>query len=251
MDEARELGAMALFGERYGDRVRVVQIGDYSRELCGGTHVPRTGNVAVVRILGESSIGSGLRRIEALVGPEALAQVNLERKLLDDVVEALGGGGPDNAVERITRVIEDNKRLKNELGRLAASERAGRVDELVSAAEDVGGVRFVASVEADAEADGLRELAQAVRDRMDGAGTPGVVVLGSQHQKAVLVAAVSPDLTGRGVTAPKVLEHAAKAVGGGAGGKPIIAMAGGRDAAAVPQALGLARSTLADLLAAG
>src|SRR5204863_4026503 len=101
MDEAKDLGATMLFGEKYGDIVRVAEIGDYSRELCGGTHVPRTGKVAVVRILGEGSIGSGMRRIEALVGPDALRQINLERHLLEEVTGALGAGDPQQALERV------------------------------------------------------------------------------------------------------------------------------------------------------
>src|SRR5207247_7380990 len=117
MDYAKSQGAIALFGEKYGDIVRVVEIGDYSRELCGGTHVPHTGKVAVVRILGEGSIGSGMRRIEALVGPDALRQVNLERRLLEEVTAALGAGDPSSAPERARRAVERIKQLESELGK--------------------------------------------------------------------------------------------------------------------------------------
>ena len=123
MDEAKALGAVALFGEKYGDMVRVVEVGDYSRELCGGTHVPRTGNIAVIRILGEGSIGAGMRRVEALVGPDALREINTERELLRGLVEALGSKDPRSAAEHARRVVEENKRLKGELGRLKAGGR--------------------------------------------------------------------------------------------------------------------------------
>lgn len=251
MEFAKSEGAMALFGEKYGDLVRMVEIGGYSRELCGGTHVARTGNIAVVRILGESSIGSGMRRIEALVGPDAIAHVNIERKLLADVTEALGGGDPEGAADRITRLIEDNKRMKNELGRMAAADRGGQVDALVAQAEDIGGVRYVSARQDETDADGLRSLAQQVRDKIDGSGAEAVVVLGAgANGKALLVSAVSASLASKGVTAPKVLEHAAAAVGGGAGGKPIMAFAGGRDATSLPMAFQAASDTVRALLAA-
>ena len=117
MDEAKALGAVALFGEKYGDLVRVVEVGDYSRELCGGTHVERTGNVAIIRILHEGSIGAGMRRVEALVGPDALREINAERELLRNLVEALGSQDPQAAVEHARR---------RGRGEQAAEERAGR-----------------------------------------------------------------------------------------------------------------------------
>src|SRR5205823_3402749 len=112
IDFARSEGAVALFGEKYGDIVRVVEVGDYSKELCGGTHVPHTGKVALVKILGEQSIGSGMRRIEALVGPDALRYVNTELRLLQEVVQALGAGDPEQAPERARRTIERIKQLE-------------------------------------------------------------------------------------------------------------------------------------------
>ncbi len=123
MEYAKSQGATALFGEKYGDIVRVVEIGDYSRELCGGTHVPHTGNVAVVRILGESSIGSGMRRIEALVGPDAIRQINEERGLLDKIAAALGGDR-ESAPARTRKIMDQNKEMQNELGR----QRKGNAD---------------------------------------------------------------------------------------------------------------------------
>ena len=250
MDFARSQGATALFGEKYGDIVRVVEIGDYSRELCGGTHVPHTGNVAVVRILGESSIGSAMRRIEALVGPDAIRGINAERRLLAAIVESLGGGDAEAAPERIHKVLEENKRLRNELGRFAATERAGRVDDLAARSERMGDVAFVGAVEDGLDADALRELAAQVRDRLDAANPSAAVVLGSAlGGKALLVAAVSKDLAERGVTAPRLLEPGAKRVGGGAGGKPVLGFAGGKDGSQVLEAVADARAALVELAA--
>jgi alanyl-tRNA synthetase len=248
MDYAKSQGAIGLFGEKYGDIVRVVEIGDYSRELCGGTHVPHTGKVAVVRILGEGSIGSGMRRIEALVGPDALKQVNAERRLLEEVTAALGAGDPDQAPDRARRAVERIKQLESELGRIRKGDRAAIVDSLVEQAVSVQGVALVVSTLPGEDADGLRELAQTLRSRLERNG-PGAAVLGNADGgRALLVAACTPALVERGVRAPALLEPAAKAIGGGAGGKDILAFAGGREAAALEQALGTIPARLQELL---
>jgi len=246
-DEAKALGAVALFGEKYGDRVRVVEVGDYSRELCGGTHVPRTGTIAVIRILHEGSIGSGMRRVEAVVGPDALREINAERELLHGLVEALEAKDPQAATERARRVIEENKRLRSELGSLRAGDRDVVIAGLVESSIAVDGVALVVSKVPGENAGGLRELAQKVRDKLSGG--PAVVVLGgSDGGKAQLVAACTQEAVSRGVTAPAILEAAAKTIGGGAGGKDILAMAGGPDADAIEDALGGIPSRLGQLL---
>ena len=247
MDEAQAMGAVALFGEKYGDVVRVVEIGDYSKELCGGTHVHHTGHAAVVRILHEGSIGSGMRRVEALVGPDALREVNAERAMLRGLVEALGSGDPSTAAEHARRIIEENKRLKGELGRLRAGDREAVIVGLVAGATPVDGVTLVVSEVPGEDPGGLRELAQKVRDRL--AAEPAAVVVGNgEGGKAMLVAAVTTGALDRGVTAPAVLHHAAQVVGGGAGGKDILANAGGRHADKVAEALGGIPARLHELL---
>ena len=175
MDEAKALGATALFGEKYGDVVRVVEIGDYSRELCGGTHVDRTGNVAVIRLLREGSIGAGMRRIEALVGPDALREINVERALLRDLVGALDAKDPRAAIERARRVVEENKRLRNELGKLRAGDRAAMIDDLAAQAADVDGLALVVRDVPALDPGELRELAIKVRDRLQ--DRPAAVVV--------------------------------------------------------------------------
>jgi alanyl-tRNA synthetase len=247
MEEAQSLGAIALFEEKYGDMVRVVEIGDYSRELCGGTHVHRTGNVAVIRILHEGSIGAGMRRVEALVGPDALREINDERALLRGLVQALEAKDPRAAQERARRVIEENKRLRGELGRLRAGDRGALIAGLAEAPLDVEGVALVVSEVPGEDPGGLRDLAQKVRDRLQ--DRPAAVVLGNgEGGKAMLVAACTPGAVARGVTAPGLLAEAAALIGGGAGGKDILANAGGKEPAKVPEALTMIPVTLRALL---
>jgi alanyl-tRNA synthetase len=245
---ARSQGALALFGEKYGELVRVVEIGDYSTELCGGTHVPHTGKVALTLVTSEQSIGSGLRRIEALVGPDALEHVHAERRLLEEVADALGAGDPRQAPERARRAVAKIKELEAALGSVKAGERAGRVEELVSQATDVSGVKLVLAELAGEDAGALRELAMKLRDRLEKEGLGAAVLASANGGKATLVAACTKPVIERGVTAPALLEPAAKAVGGGAGGKPHLAMAGGGNAGALATALALIPERLADLL---
>jgi len=247
MDEAKSLGAVGLFGEKYGDIVRVVEIGDYSRELCGGTHVHRTGNVAVIRILREGSIGAGMRRVEALVGPDAVREINAERALLRELTAALDAKDPRGAVERARKVIEENRRLRYELGELRAGDRDAVIASLVAGAQDVDGMALVVQEVPGEDPSGLRDLAQKVRDRLS--GRPAVVVVGNGDDgKAMLVAAATPAAIERGVTAPAILQTAAAVIRGGAGGKDLVANAGGKDPSKVPDALGGIPARLRELL---
>ena len=248
-DEAKAQGAIALFGEKYGDLVRVVEVGDYSRELCGGTHVHRTGNVSLIKILHEGSIGAGMRRVEALVGPDALREVNAERALLHELVSTLGSTDPAAAMERARQLIERVKRLETELGKIRQVDVASRVDLIAAQATQVDGARLVTTLE-DVDADELRELAQKVVGKLESDGGAAVVLGSSRNGKALLVAACSARLVERGVTAPMLLDVAAKQVGGGAGGKPILGFAGGPNGASVIDAVAGIPARLAELLAA-
>jgi alanyl-tRNA synthetase len=239
-----------LFGEKYGDIVRVVEIGDYSRELCGGTHVARTGNVAVVRLLREGSIGAGMRRVEALVGPDALREINVERSLLRGLVEALEAKDPRGALDRAHRVIDENRRLRSELGKLRAGDRDALIASLVEAAEDLEGLALVVSEVPGEDPGGLRDLAQKVRDRFQ--DRPAAVVLGNaEGGKPMLVAACTAGAVERGVGAPELLRPGAALLGGGAGGKDILANAGGKDASKLVEALGGVPARVRELLAGG
>ncbi|MEA2580604.1 MAG: alanyl-tRNA synthetase [Actinomycetota bacterium] len=250
MAEAKALGATALFGEKYGDVVRVVEVGDYSRELCGGTHVQRTGNIAIVKILHEGSIGAGMRRVEALVGPDALREINAERALLDGLVKALGSKDPRSALDHARRVLEENKRLKNELGALRAGDRDTLLSSLAETADTVDGVVLVVAEVPGEDMGGLRDLAQKLRDKL--ASQPAAVVLGNgENGKAQLVSACTAGAVERGVTAPELLRDAAALVGGGAGGKDILANAGGKHPDQVPAALAAIPGRLKQILIGG
>ncbi len=239
---ARNEGAIALFEEKYGDLVRVVEVGDYSIELCGGTHVHHTGQIGLIRLVQEGSIGSGLRRLEALVGADAVRRVNIERRLLEEVADALGGGDPSQAPERARKAIGRIKQLESELGRIRRAEQDREVNALVAAATEVPGAQvwWVARRYEGRSADELREMALALRGRLS--GRPAAAVLGSRNDgKALLVASTTDELAARGVTAAELLEGAAKEIGGGAGGKGPVAFAGG------PKADGLAAAEAAAL----
>ena len=246
-DEAKNQGAIALFGEKYGDFVRVVEVGDYSVELCGGTHVHHTGHVGTIRLLGEGSIGAGMRRVEAVVGPDALREINMERELLQAVAQALGTD-PTNAAERARQLVERVKQLESARGKEDRERRRERASDIAASAREVGGARLVVASE-DAEADALRELAQDVANRLENEGGAAVVLGTGRGGKALLVGAASSNLVSRGVTAPALLEPAGKIVGGSAGGKPNLAFSGGPRGDAYNEALDAIEPRLKELLA--
>ena len=249
MEEAKNQGAIALFGEKYGDFVRVVEVGDYSVELCGGTHVHHTGNIGLVRILHEGSIGAGMRRVEAVVGPEALREINAEREWLYAAASALGTD-PKGAADRARQLLERVRRLESEQGRKDKEQQRELGDRIAAEALDVEGVRLVARAE-DLGADAMRALAQDVANRLDGERGAAVVLATGQGGKALLVAACSKNLLAQGVTAPALLEPAAAIVGGGAGGKPNLAFSGGPKGEAHMKALQAVEPRLRELLSAG
>ena len=249
MDEAKNQGAIALFGEKYGDFVRVVEVGDYSIELCGGTHVHHTGEIALVRILHEASIGAGMRRVEALVGPDALREINMERDLLYAIARELGTD-PKGALERARHYAERVKQLEGELGKQAKQELKVRAEQLASGARVVEGAKLVTAA-VDADADELRSLARDVANRLEGPDGAAAVLGTGQGGKALLVAAGTKQLIARGVTAPALLEPAAKIVGGGKGGKPNLAFSGGPKGDAFQEALDAVEPRLKELLQAG
>jgi len=249
LDEAKNQGAIALFGEKYGDFVRVVEVGDYSIELCGGTHVHHTGEIALVRILHEASIGAGMRRVEALVGPDALREINMERDLLHAIARELGTD-PKGALERARHYAERVRELESELGKQAKRELMDRAEQLASGARVVEGAKLVTAA-VDADADELRALAQDMANRLEAPDGAAVVLGTGQGGKALLVAASTKNLIARGVTGPDLLEPAAKIVGGGKGGKPNLAFSGGPKGDAFQEALDAIEPRLKELLQSG
>jgi alanyl-tRNA synthetase len=247
-DFAKSQGAIALFGEKYGEIVRVVEVGDYSIELCGGTHVRHTGEVALLRVVSEGSIGSGFRRVEALTGPDGLKQVNVERRLLEEITEAVGGGDPSMTPERVRHAMARIKQLESELGKIRRIEQAAEVDTMLGRARSIDGVSLIVESLAGREAGELRELALKVRNKL--ADEPAaVVVAGPGAGKTLLVAALTKELLSRGLTAASLLDPAAKAVGGSAGGRPDLAMGGGPRSEGLDEALRLIPVRLEELLA--
>jgi alanyl-tRNA synthetase len=234
-DHATSLGAMALFGEKYGDYVRVVEVGDYSRELCGGTHVAHTGQVGVIKVLGESSIGAGIRRIECYTGAAGLSYLNAQAERLRQVAEMLKTD-PERVVERLERTLETIRELEAELSRQRAAGMAEEVRQILASesVRRVAGSSIVSLRRDGRPADELRKLALALRDRL---GSGVVLVASAQDGRGSLVVAASSDLVQRGVSARTLLGEAAARLGGGAGGKPDLAMGGGPRAAEIESAL--------------
>ncbi|HYG70778.1 MAG TPA: alanine--tRNA ligase [Actinomycetota bacterium] len=247
-EEAKNQGAVALFGEKYGDFVRVVEVGEYSIELCGGTHVHHTGHIGMIRILHEGSIGAGMRRVEAVVGPDAIREINLEREWLRAVAQALGTD-PARAAERAGQLVERVKRIESEQGKRAKEQQRAQAGDIAAAARDVEGARLVTST-LDAGADVLRPLAQDVANRLEHEGGAAVVLGSASGGKALLVAAASRNLIGRGVSAPDLLAPGATVVGGGSGGKPGLAFSGGPNGDRLEEAVATIEQRLKELLAA-
>ncbi len=227
IDDAREMGALALFGEKYGDEVRVVEVGEYSRELCGGTHVARSGQLGLIKVLGESSIGAGVRRVEALVGMDAFRFLATESVLVSQLGEQLKAR-PEELPERISGLVTRLRDAQRELERLRSAQLLSSGADLAQRAQDVAGVSLVAHRVPDGTpADGIRKLALDVRGRLP-ADQPAVVALaGVPGDRPVVVVAVSEAGRARGLAAGRLVGVAAKALGGGGGGKDDVAQGGG------------------------
>jgi alanyl-tRNA synthetase len=231
IEEAQKTGAMMLFGEKYGDEVRVLDIGS-SRELCGGTHVARTGDIGAFKILLETGVAAGIRRVEATTGTGVLAYIGETEKNLGAIAQ-LVKATPAEAAERVSQLLEHSRALEKELDRLKSRLASSQGDELVQQAVDVAGVRVLAAQLDGIDAKGLRETADKLRDKLQSCA----LVLGTVADgKVSLIAAVTPDVTGR-IKAGDLVNHVATQVGGKGGGKPDMAMAGGNAPGALPAAL--------------
>jgi alanyl-tRNA synthetase len=235
-EEARASGAMALFGEKYGDRVRVVSVGDWARELCGGTHAGRSGQLGVIKLLGESSIGSGVRRVEALVGGDAYRFLAREHVLVAQLSEVLKAR-PDELPERVHEIVERLRAAEKEIDRARVQQVLAAAGSLAASAKDVFGVSFVGHRADGAAAGDVRKLALDVRGRLP-QGRPGVVaIIGSSNGKPAVVVAVNDDARSRGLIANALVKTAAAALGGSGGGKDDVAQGGGADLSHADQAL--------------
>jgi alanyl-tRNA synthetase len=228
IDEARAMGALALFGEKYGDRVRVVEVGDYSRELCGGTHVARSGQLGLVKILGEASIGSGVRRVEALVGIDAFRFLARENVLVSQLSEQLKAPR-EELPERISAMVSRLRDAERDLQRLSSARLLDEAADVArGAGDDVGGVAYVAHRAPDGTAaDGIRKLALDLRGRFPADRPVVVLVAGVPADRPTVVVAVNDAGRARGLTAGSLVLAAAGALGGRGGGKDDVAQGGG------------------------
>jgi alanyl-tRNA synthetase len=239
LDEALASGAMALFGEKYGEQVRVVSVPEFSTELCGGTHVGATGEIGLFKIVAQGGVAAGVRRVEAVTGPGAYQHIKREAQVLTETAARLKAR-PLELVEKVEKLAETSRDLEREVQRLQARLLGGTLERLLAGAADVDGVRVVGALVEAADAKGMRELGDRLRDRLQS----GVVALAMQGDgKVTWVTMVTQDLTGR-LHAGHLARDLAKLTGGGGGGRPDMAEAGGKDPGRIPDAL----ATLSELV---
>lgn len=232
MQEALDFGAMALFGEKYGEHVRVLKMGDYSTELCGGTHVNRTGDIGLFKITSEGGVSAGVRRIEAVTGQGALDYVDAEEARLAEAAELLGGSATD-VVEKIRALGQRQKQLERELEAVKAKVAAGATADLSGQAVEVAGVKVLAARLEGFDAKALRDAMDRLKQQL---GDVVIVLAGAQDGKAALVAGVNGSAMGK-VKAGELLSHIASQIGGKGGGRPDLAQGGGEDGPALATAL--------------
>lgn len=231
IDDAQKSGALMLFGEKYGDEVRVLDIGS-SRELCGGTHVARTGDIGLFKILGESGVAAGVRRVEAVAGDAALAYLQACEQEVREAAAALKAP-PAELGAKLAQTLDNVRALEKELERLKSRLASSVGDQLVAQAADIGGVKILVGKLEGTDAKGLRETADKLRDKLKSCALVLATVIDG---KVSLVAAVTPDVTDR-IKAGELVSFVAGQVGGKGGGRPDMAMAGGSEPAQLPQAL--------------
>jgi alanyl-tRNA synthetase len=237
--EARKAGAMMLFGEKYPDMVRMVSMGDFSKELCGGTHLTNTGQIGLFKIIGEESVSAGTRRVTALTGRAALERVRKMEAALHETAAALRSS-VDDVPDRVAALVKEVRELKKAK---AAAPRAGgaSLDDLLASADTLGSSKLVVAEIPDGTADEMRQLIDALRSK---AGSVAVMLGSHADGKVTLVAGISPDLEKKGLKAGDWIREPAKIVGGSGGGRPNMAQAGGKDPEKLSQALEKARAEM-------
>lgn len=239
-DVAKDMGAMALFGEKYGDQVRVIVVGDFSKELCGGTHVNNTSEIGLLKIVFEAGIGAGVRRVEAVTGRGALEYINSREHILNNAAATLKTR-PEELVTRLDSVLARTKEIEREASMLKTKLAKFAVQDLVTNKLDIKGVQLVAGQVDAGDMDDLRAVADMVRDRL----SSGVVVLGAVNgDKVNFVAMATSDVVAKGVHAGNIVKEVAKVAGGGGGGRPDMAQAGGKVPEKITDALTKAQEVL-------
>lgn len=233
MDEAKAKGAMALFGEKYGDEVRVLSMGgDFSVELCGGTHVTRTGDIGLLRISGESSVAAGVRRIEAVTGEQAVALCDELQDSIGQVATVIRASG-SNVVDKVQQLVDDNRRLQKEIEGLKSKLANASGSDLMSGLREIAGINVLSTVVEGADAKSLRDVADQVRSKID---RGAFLLVAVDDDRAALLVGVTNNLTDR-IKAGDLLKHVAAQVGGKGGGRPDMAQGAATDISALPEAL--------------
>jgi alanyl-tRNA synthetase len=241
--EAVDSGALALFGEKYSDTVRMVTIDTISRELCGGTHTQRTGNIGIVKLISESSVAAGIRRIEALTGEGAVTHIKDEEKRLSELSRLLKAG-PDEVIAKTSKLIDENKNLQKEVEALKQSMVTSKADNVLDQARDVKGVKVIATRIAAENPKTLREYADRIKDQLKS----GVIIVGGAvEDKAFLVVVVTKDLT-PALNAGKIIQEVARGIGGSGGGRPDMAQAGGKEKDKLEETLAGAYSIIESMI---
>lgn len=239
-EEARQLGAMMLFGEKYGEVVRVVQVPGYSIELCGGTHVSRTGTIGLIKVTSESSAAAGVRRIECTTGLSSLAYAQAQSDRLREIAEALAGP-VDQILERIQAQKEQTSALRRQVQEARQAAAGGAMERILSLKMEVGGIPVVAADAETGDAEAIKTLVDQVAERLK----TGVVILGgATNGKGLFVAKAAPDAVKRGAHAGNLVREVAKLAGGGGGGRPEFAQAGAKEPGKIPEALAAVRDLL-------
>jgi len=224
IDEAKASGAVALFDDKYKEDVRVVSVGDYSKELCGGTHVKNSGEIGLFKILSETGVAAGIRRIEAITGVKSVKYLEEKNNFLKEISSVLKCGEKD-ILNKLTSVVTTLKDKEKEIQALKEKLTSGAEEELLNSVKEIKGVKSVVGIVKDVEGDALRNLGDKLRDRLG----DGVVVLGSNSNgKVQFVAMASKEAVSKGVHCGKIIKEVATVAGGGGGGRPDMAQAGGK-----------------------
>ena len=234
IEEAKKLGATALFSEKYGDTVRVVNMGGWSIELCGGTHLDSSAKVGVFRIVSEASVASGVRRIEAVTGKAFVADAAKTRELIADACAAVKVKNSADLADKLVAQQEEIKALKKEIESFKAKEAAGAVDRMLSGAAQVGSVKVLTVQVPDADAAALRQMGDVLKDKDSAVVAVLATVAGD---KVTFLAVCGKDAVKAGVRAGDIVKHVCTVCGGSGGGKPDSAMGGGKDPSKVSEAL--------------
>ncbi len=242
IDAAREKGAMALFGEKYGDVVRVVDMGGYSIELCGGAHLKNTAQIGSFKIVSENGIAAGVRRIEALTGEGALAHYQAQEEEIR-TLSALAKTSPDKLVARMEQILAEQKELAKELEKLKAKMAGGAADEILNQKVEINGVAVLAAEVKDMDGNAMRTLGDQLKGKL---GSGVIVLAGEAGGKVSLIVMATDDVVKKGAHAGNIIKAAAAVCGGGGGGRPNMAQAGGKDASKIGEALEKAKEVVAE-----